>query len=142
VNAICLVIDRLRAGCLGAYGNSWIETPATDRLAAESFVFDQALVDTPRLDLLYRSYWQGWPALTARQPQGRPTLPALLAEAGVATAMSAPMMPKTNSTEAMSANRFQPSACLQAILLEPIATHFRQSRTTPTLGSSAGQLLA
>ena len=66
----------------------------------------------------------------------------VLAEAGVATAMSAPMMPKTNSTEAMSANRFQPSACLQAILLEPIATHFRQSRTTPTLGSSAGQLLA
>ncbi|MGA2068515.1 MAG: sulfatase-like hydrolase/transferase [Thermoguttaceae bacterium] len=87
MNAICLVIDRLRAGCLGAYGNSWIETPATDRLAAESFVFDQALVDTPRLDLLYRSYWQGWPALTARQPQGRPTLPALLAEAGVATAL-------------------------------------------------------
>jgi len=87
VNAICLVIDRLHTGCLGAYGNSWIETPAIDRLAAESFVFDQALVDTPRPDLLYRSYWQGWPALAAGQPDGRPTLPGLLSEAGVATAL-------------------------------------------------------
>jgi arylsulfatase A-like enzyme len=87
VNAICLVIDRLHAGYLGAYGNSWIETPAADRLAAESFVFDQALVDTPRLDLLYRSYWQGWPALVAQVPENRPTLPGLLSDAGVATAL-------------------------------------------------------
>jgi arylsulfatase A-like enzyme len=39
VNAICLVVDRLHTGFLGAYGNTWIETPVFDRLAAESFHF-------------------------------------------------------------------------------------------------------
>ena len=27
MNAICLVVDRLHAGYLGAYGNAWIDTP-------------------------------------------------------------------------------------------------------------------
>ena len=70
MNAICLVIDRLHRGFLGAYGNTWIETPAIDRLAAESFVFDQALVDTPHLAALYRSYWQGWHALRRMSKTG------------------------------------------------------------------------
>lgn len=86
MNAVCLVIDRLHAGYLGAYGNTWVETPAFDRLAGESFVFDQALIDTPRLDLLYRSYWQGLHALS-RGIEGRPSLPGLLREAGVTTAL-------------------------------------------------------
>ena len=59
----CLVIDRLQHGFLGAYGNTWIETPAFDRLAAESFVFDQMLIDSPQLGSLYRSFWQGRHAL-------------------------------------------------------------------------------
>ena len=63
MNAICLVIDRLHTGFLGAYGNTWIETPAFDRLAAESFLFDQMLVDSPQLGPLYRSFWQGCHAL-------------------------------------------------------------------------------
>ena len=82
MNAICLVIDRLHRGFLGAYGNTWIETPAFDRLAAESFVFDQMLVDSSRLGPLYRSFWQGLHAL-APAMDNRPTLPALLREAGV-----------------------------------------------------------
>ena len=52
MNAICLVFDRLHAGYLGAYGNSWIETPAFDRLASQSFLFDRALIDSPELPLL------------------------------------------------------------------------------------------
>lgn len=88
MNAICLVIDRLHAGYLGAYGNSWIETPAMDRLASQAFLFDQVLIDTPWLDGLYRSYWQGWhPLCSARPPQDRPTLPRLLREAGVNTTL-------------------------------------------------------
>ena len=88
MNAICLVIDRLHQGFLGAYGNTWIETPAIDRLAAESFVFDQMLVDSPQLGPLYRSFWQGWHALApaaghACTVPDRPALPALLREAGV-----------------------------------------------------------
>jgi arylsulfatase A-like enzyme len=82
VNAICLVIDRLHTGFLGAYGNTWIETPAFDRLAAESFIFDQVLVDSTQLGPLYRSLWQGWHAL-APAVENRPTLPAMLREAGV-----------------------------------------------------------
>lgn len=87
MNAICLVIDRLHAGYLGAYGNTWIDTPAIDRLATESFVFDQALIDTPRVDLLCRSYWQGYHALCRRDSIDGPTLPRLLSEAGVSTTL-------------------------------------------------------
>jgi hypothetical protein len=87
MNAICLVIDRLHSGYLGAYGNGWIETPAFDRLAAESFLFDNLLIDTPELETLYRSYWQGWHALSAPPPQDRPALAAILREAGVHTAL-------------------------------------------------------
>jgi hypothetical protein len=88
MNAICLVIDRLHVGHFGAYGNSWIETPALDRLAGEAFVFDQALIDTPQLEGLYRSYWRGWHALAPRQrAEERPTLAALLRDAGVTTAL-------------------------------------------------------
>ena len=82
MNAICLVIDRLHRGFLGAYGNTWVETPAFDRLAAESFAFDQMLIDSPRLGPLYRSYWQGLHAL-APDVEGRASLPALLREPGV-----------------------------------------------------------
>jgi hypothetical protein len=86
MNAICLVVDRLHAGYLGAYGNTWIDTPNIDRLASQSAVFDQALVDSPQLERLYRSYWQGWHALCP--PSGsRPGLAALLRSAGVATTL-------------------------------------------------------
>ena len=63
MNAICLVFDRLHAGYVGAYGNSWIDTPWLDRLASQSLLLDCALVDSPDLERLYRSYWQGWHAL-------------------------------------------------------------------------------
>ena len=84
MNAICLVIDRLHAGCVGAYGNAWIQTPHLDALAAESFLFDQALIDSPALEGLYRSYWHGWHAVRRnRPPADRPTLLELLDGAGV-----------------------------------------------------------
>ncbi len=87
MNAICLVVDRLHAGYLGAYGNSWIETPALDRLASRSLVFDRSLVDSPQLERLYRSYWQGWHALCPAPAESQPTLATLLREAGVSTAL-------------------------------------------------------
>ena len=87
-NVICLVVDRLRASALGAYGNTWWETPDLDRLAAESFVLDLALIDSPRLETIYRGYWQG---LHAMQPDaaGRDALvlPAALGDAGFATTL-------------------------------------------------------
>ncbi len=84
MNAICIVVDRLHVGFLGPYGNSWVGTPALDRLAAEAFVLDQVLVDTPQLELLYRSYWCGRHALCPQQDDW-PSLPELLRQAGVAS---------------------------------------------------------
>jgi arylsulfatase A-like enzyme len=82
MNAICLVIDRLHWGYLGAYGNSWIATPAIDRLAGEGFVFDRAMVDSPRLESLYRSYWQGTHALAPSASPGPDQSLAALLDAG------------------------------------------------------------
>jgi hypothetical protein len=87
MNAICLIVDRLHAGYLGAYGNAWIETPALDRLASQSLVFDRALADSPQLNGLYRSYWQGWHAMCPAPPASRPSLAGLLREAGIGTAL-------------------------------------------------------
>lgn len=83
MNALCILIDGWHAGFLGPYGNSWIETPALNRLAAESLVFDCALAQSPRLDDLYAACWQGWHALCPPPPADRPTLGRLLAAAGV-----------------------------------------------------------
>ena len=58
-NLICIVVDRLHAGLVGAYGNSWIRTQRLDRLACESFLFDQAFASCPQLEELYRDYWFG-----------------------------------------------------------------------------------
>src|SRR5258708_35103332 len=88
-NIVCLVVDRLHSGFIGAYGNTWISTPEIDRLAADSFLFDRAHIDSPRLDDLYRSYWQGWhslanPAIIAAPERN---LPRQLAAAGYSTAL-------------------------------------------------------
>jgi hypothetical protein len=88
MNTICLVLDRCHAGYLGSYGNAWIETPSFDRLAAESFLFDQCFLGCPQLDDLYRSYWYGQHPLhkgVAISPQA--SLPALLAARAVATTL-------------------------------------------------------
>jgi arylsulfatase A-like enzyme len=86
-HAICLVVDRLSAGFLGAYGNTWVRTPAFDRLAAESFLFDQAIIDSPRFDQLYRAFWRGTHAASTSRDEPSPNLIARLAAAGVATVL-------------------------------------------------------
>jgi len=88
MNAIVLVIDRLHAGYVGAYGNAWVATPSLDRLAVESVVFDQCLIESPRLESLCRSYWQGRHPLGGEAlPDDRPALPSLLRSAGVTTTL-------------------------------------------------------
>ena len=62
-NAICLSIDSLQAGMLGPYGNAWIRTPEFDRLAAQSYLFDQAYACEPTLDAALAVWWsQGFPS--------------------------------------------------------------------------------
>lgn len=58
-NAIVLMIDRLGSGFLGPYGNTWVDTPALNRLASESLLFETVIGDSTRLDQLYASYWLG-----------------------------------------------------------------------------------
>lgn len=84
-NVVCLVVDRLHGGFLGPFGNTWIATPEIDRLAAESFILDRAYIDSPVLESLYRSYWQGRHAMLQSgsvQSSYVLDLPRRLAEAG------------------------------------------------------------
>jgi arylsulfatase A-like enzyme len=89
MNIICLVVDRLHVGYLGCYGNCWIVTPELDRLASESFVFDQALIDSPRLEDLYHAWWRGGHA--AEPKTGRSSerlfLPQAIAALGINTTL-------------------------------------------------------
>ncbi|HEY2839254.1 MAG TPA: sulfatase-like hydrolase/transferase [Pirellulales bacterium] len=59
MNVVCLVIDRLHVGQLGCYGNSSIGSPAFDRLAADGFLFDQTLAESPELADFYASISSG-----------------------------------------------------------------------------------
>ncbi len=42
MNVILIISDTLRRDHVGAYGNQWIHTPNLDRLAGQSFVFEEA----------------------------------------------------------------------------------------------------
>ena len=58
-NILCLTVARLNADFLGAYGNTWIETPAFDALAAESVLFDSFYGTSLDLATLFRAFWRG-----------------------------------------------------------------------------------
>src|SRR5689334_12690647 len=86
-NVICMVVDRLHAGMVGAYGNSWIRTRRIDRLACESFLFDQGYVPRPELPAIYGGYWRGEGSGIARAAVGSATLPATLTQSGWRTCL-------------------------------------------------------
>ncbi len=56
-SAVVLVIDRLRAGSIGPYGNTSIDTPELNRWAASGVVFDQAIASAVHLNEAYDSWW-------------------------------------------------------------------------------------
>lgn len=60
-NLVVLVIDGLQPAMLGPYGNTWVATPAWNRLAAESLLLDRCWLDdfTPRA--FAQSAWSGAP---------------------------------------------------------------------------------
>jgi len=90
-NAICIVVDGLRASALGTYGNTWYGTPSLDRLASQSLVAEWMMIDRPELDAFYRGVWEGVHALRPARPDLLPaglpepsqSLPLRLAWAGV-----------------------------------------------------------
>lgn len=85
--AVVLVLDGLGAGYLGPYGNTWIETPTFNQLASQSWLLEQALIDSPNLELLYRSLWTGRHAARPAPPDSPPAASLLqrLAQAGAST---------------------------------------------------------
>ena len=93
MNVIVVVCNGLHLGFLGAYGNSWIETPNLDRLATEGVVFDHHFPENLTTLPTRRSWWtgrygfpdpdQGWTPLRHDEP----ILPDLLWNQGVHTAL-------------------------------------------------------
>jgi arylsulfatase A-like enzyme len=88
-NIVLVVSDTFRRDHIGAYGNDWIRTPALDRLAAQSVVFDNHLIGSfptmpARADLLTGRLsltFMTWGPLAGDLP----TLPGLLSENGYLT---------------------------------------------------------
>ena len=63
MNVLLILCDQLQAKCLGFMGHPVVQTPNLDALAGESFVFENAYVQTP-ISLGSRSS-----ILTGRYPQ-------------------------------------------------------------------------
>lgn len=83
-HAIVFSLDRLSPAFLGPYGNTWLETPAFNKLADESLLAQQMLADSPDLELLFQSLWQGThAAMPTELRQQAPSLPSQLAEKGI-----------------------------------------------------------
>jgi arylsulfatase A-like enzyme len=85
-NVVLIVSDTFRRDHVGAYGNPWIRTPALDRFAAESVVFDHHVISSfptmpARADLLTGRFaytFMGWEPL----PAGIETLAGALSASG------------------------------------------------------------
>ena len=58
-NFLCLTVDGLHGGMIGAYGNGWIQTPTLDLLATESVVFDRYYTDSLDIVTVFDSLWAG-----------------------------------------------------------------------------------
>jgi Sulfatase len=85
--AIVLVIDRLHAGFLGAYGNSWAHTRSIDRLASESFLFDTMVAETTDLDRFYEAVWTGRHPATGEQADESISFAQQLQKADIVTSL-------------------------------------------------------
>ena len=94
-NLVVLVIDGLQPAYLGPYGNTWVNTPAWNQLAAESLLLERCWLDAPGLPEFYRAAWTGQPSWANRSPTpldtaqtcrlAIPSLPAALTSAGYRT---------------------------------------------------------
>lgn len=85
-SAVIVIVDRLGAGALGPYGNTWIDTPQFNRLAARGLLCETVLAESPELADAYRSYWTGRHVLEADAPDAA-SLPALAKGRGIATTL-------------------------------------------------------
>ncbi len=83
MRAVVVSFDRLPLGFLGCHGNTWIDTPHFDRLAAEGVVFDQHFAECIGPSTSH-AWWTGCLQFPARENEVRgDEFAARLAEAGV-----------------------------------------------------------
>jgi len=61
INYLCITIDGLHGGMIGAYGNGWIQTPTLDLLATESVVFDRCYTNSLDIATIFDSLWDELP---------------------------------------------------------------------------------
>ena len=61
-------MDRLSAGMLGAYGNTWVGTPCFDKLASCSILFEQNVLTSPFIKHFYNAVWHGGTASSEALP--------------------------------------------------------------------------
>ena len=76
-NVVLVIVDSLRKDHLGAYGNSWIETPNLDALAKESLRFTQAYPESIPTICARRAIHTGlrtWPFRDWKPPKGEDIL--------------------------------------------------------------------
>jgi len=57
-NYLCISIDGLQSGMIGAYGNTWIQTPTLDSLACQSALFDRFYTSSMDLSVTFNEWWQ------------------------------------------------------------------------------------
>jgi len=57
-NYLFISIDGLQSGMVGAYGNTWIQTPTLDSLACQSALFDRFYISTMDLSVTLTEWWQ------------------------------------------------------------------------------------
>jgi arylsulfatase A-like enzyme len=75
MNCIVISIDGLHHGFTGCFGNTWIQTPALDSLAAQSALFDRYYTSTLKLPAVLYSLWN----------YRRKSVPRMLTEQGFDT---------------------------------------------------------
>ena len=57
-NYLCISIDGLQSGMVGAYGNAWIQTPTLNALACQSALFDRFYTSSMDLSVTLTELWQ------------------------------------------------------------------------------------
>jgi hypothetical protein len=57
-NYLCISIDGLQSGMIGAFGNTWIQTPTLDSLACQSALFDRFYAASLDLSETFTQLWQ------------------------------------------------------------------------------------
>lgn len=82
-SAVIVIVDRLGAGALGPYGNTWIDSPQFNRLAAQSLLCETMLAESPDVAAACRSYWTGRHILEGEAPNSA-SLPAIARSGGLA----------------------------------------------------------